>query len=162
MACAPSHLISGRHPGGAPRTVSPSPEEMIVLGQEMVKWCSDNKPLHLSQWWSVHKDISDDDWETMKKRPEFIRYYTKAMRIIGYSYLDKDSKVDVRIKDRWQRVYFKDLRKQEDEDAEFAAQLNAKDDNSISPLEELNTTKHELMLTKAELAGYKESNANKS
>jgi len=127
MACAPSHLIPDRHPGGRPRTVSLPPDEMIKLGEEMVKWCVENKPLHLSQWWSIHKDISDDDWETFKKRPEFVRYYTKAMRIVGMGYLDKDSKVDVRVKDRWQRVYFKDLRSQEDEDAKFASRLKAEE-----------------------------------
>lgn len=135
MTCGPSHLTPAQqqfgnknavgNKGGRQRTVSLPPEEMELLGQEMVTWCAENKPLHLSQWWSIHKDISDDDWETMKKRPEFIRYYMKAMRIIGYSYIDKDSKVDVRVKDRWQRVYFKDLAKQEDEDAKFKALLNA-------------------------------------
>ncbi len=123
MACAPSHLIPDRHPGGRPRTTSLPPDEMILLGEEMIKWCSENKPLHLSQWWSIHKDISDSDWDAMRKIPEFLQYYAKAMRIVGMSYLDKDSKVDGRIKDRWQRVYFKDLRYQEDEDAKVASNL---------------------------------------
>ena len=158
MICANSHLTKEKNRVGRPRTVSFEPDEMIKLGEGMVKWCSENKPLHLSQFWSVYKDISDDDWETLKKRPEFVRYYAKAMRIIGYSYLDKDSKVDCRVKDRWLRVYFKDLKNQEDEDAKFKAQLSSQDNNLISPKALENSLKHELMIVKAELAGYKEAN----
>jgi epoxyqueuosine reductase QueG len=135
MTCAPSHLLPERHAGGRPRTVSLTPDEMIKLGEEMVDWCAENKPLHLSQFWSIYKDISDDDWETLKKRPEFVRYYTKSMRIVGMSYLDKDSKVDVRVKDRWQRVYFKDLRNQEDEDAKTASNLKKEEARVINDVE---------------------------
>ena len=43
------------------------------------------------------------------------------MKLVGYGYLDKDSAVDVRLKDRWQRVYFKDLKESEDDDADAEA-----------------------------------------
>ncbi|HUX79862.1 MAG TPA: hypothetical protein VMW10_08995 [Alphaproteobacteria bacterium] len=120
------------NPVGRPRTVSLPPDEMVLLGKEMVAWCEENKPIHLSKWWSIHKDISDDDWECLKRAPEFLRYYTKAMRIVGFNYIDKDSSVDNRIKDRWLRVYFKDLRAQEDEDARFTSALKQKEQAVIS------------------------------
>ncbi len=103
--------------GGRPRTVSFSAEEMIALGEEMIEWIKTNKPIHLSMWYTQEKDFTDEQWDTFRKCPEFFHYYTKALKLIGYSYLDKDSNVDVRLKDRWQRVYFKDLKHQEDQDA---------------------------------------------
>ena len=103
------------HPGGRPRTVSFSVEEMIALGEEMVEWVKINKPIHLSIWYTQEKDFTDSQWDSFRKRPEFVHYYTKALKLVGYSYLDKDSQVDVRLKDRWQRVYFKDLREEEDQ-----------------------------------------------
>jgi hypothetical protein len=111
--------------GGRDRTVSFSEEEMIILGEEMVEWVKLHKPIHLSMWYTQHKDFTDKQWDTFRKCPEFFHYYTKALKLIGYSYLDKDSQVDVRLKDRWQRVYFKDLKESENEDAKFDADLKA-------------------------------------
>ena len=102
---------------GRPRLVSLPPEEMEKLGQEMVEWVKINKPIHLSMWYTQEKDFTDEQWDAFRKCPEFIHYYTKALKLVGYSYLDKDSNVDVRLKDRWQRVYFKDLKEEEDETA---------------------------------------------
>ena len=104
--------------GGRPRTVSFSPDEMIALGEEMIEWVKANKPIHLSMWYTQEKDFTDEQWDTFRKNPQFFHYYTKALKLVGYSYLDKDSQVDVRLKDRWQRVYFKDLRQSEDQDAD--------------------------------------------
>jgi len=111
--------------GGRPRTVSFTEEEMIALGEEMVNWVRENKPIHLSVWYTQVKDFTDEQWDTFRKRPEFVHYYTKALKLVGYSYLDKDSSVDVRLKDRWQRVYFKDLKEQEDLDADAEAARKA-------------------------------------
>src|ERR1700733_13688962 len=112
-------------PAGRPRTVSFTPDEMISLGEEMVKWVIENKPIHLSMWYTQHKDFTDEQWDTFRKCPEFFHYYTKALKLVGYGYLDKDSSVDVRLKDRWQRVYFKDLKQQEDSDADAEAARRA-------------------------------------
>lgn len=107
---------------GRPRTVSLPPDEMIALGKEMVEWVKINKPIHLSIWYTQEKDFTDEQWDTFRKCPYFFHYYTKALKLVGYSYLDKDSNVDVRLKDRWQRVYFKDLRDSEDADLDAEAE----------------------------------------
>ena len=63
---------------GTRRTVSPEPEEMIKLGEEMVKWCKDNDPLHITEWYCVEKGFTDKEWDTMIRREEFILYYQQA------------------------------------------------------------------------------------
>jgi len=119
--------------GGRPRTVCPEKEELINLGEEMVKWCSENKPLHLCEWYSIKEDITDNVWDTMRKREEFVHYYRKALKIVGLEYLDKDSSVDRTIKDRWQRVYFKDLKEEEDETAKYLQSLKLDDLEKLDP-----------------------------
>lgn len=109
--------------GGRPRTVTPPPEEMILLGEEMVSWVELNNPLHLSEWWSIEKFIVGKVWRNMIEAPEFSPYYERALRIIGKQYLDKTSNVREGVSQRWQRVYFKDLKEEEDETARFLQSL---------------------------------------
>lgn len=111
---------------GRPRTVSPPPEEMEALGIEMVLWIQNNPgALHVSEWYSLQKYFTDSAWETMVKRPEFVGYYEQAKRLIGKKYLDKTSNVREGISQRWQRVYFKDLKLAENEDADEDAKRKA-------------------------------------
>ncbi len=103
--------------GGRPRTVSLSPTEMINLGIEMVEWIKKHPDtLHLSEWYTIEKGYIYSEWETFIKKKEFVGYYEQALRLVGKKYLDKTSNVREGISQRWQRVYFKDIRKQEDED----------------------------------------------
>lgn len=97
-----------------PRSVSLPPEDMIKLGEEMVAWVKENKPLHISKWYSIEKGILFSEWDTMSKKPEFVPYYEQAMQIIGEQYLDKNSNVREGASQRWQRVYFRDLAREED------------------------------------------------
>lgn len=112
-----------------PRTVSLSPEEMIELGQEMVDFviADVNNILHLSEWYTIEKGFTYKEWETLKERIEFVPYYEKAMRLIGKKYLDKTSSVREGISQRWQRIYFKDLKREEDETAKYNAELSKND-----------------------------------
>jgi hypothetical protein len=114
-----------------PRTVSFEPNEMIALGKEMVQWVKENDPLHLSQWYCIHKGIKFSDWDTMTQRLEFIPYYEQAMRMIGVKYLDKNSNVREGISQRWQRLYFKDLKDDEDQTKVFESKLKSKENESL-------------------------------
>ena len=119
--------VESKHPGGRPRTVSFSPEEMISLGREMIEWVKKNEQsvLHLSEWYTIEKEYTYNEWKQFISKEEFRPYYEKALKIVGRKYLDKDSKVRDGISQRWQRVYFKDLREEEDETARFNASLKA-------------------------------------
>lgn len=105
--------------GGRPRTVSPPPEELEALGIEMIDWLEKTDDvLHVSDWYCLHKNFTDEAWETMTRRAEFVGYYKKALKIVGRKYLAKDSPIEPSLKQRWQRVYFKDLRREEDDTAD--------------------------------------------
>lgn len=109
-------------PAGTPRTVSLPPDEMIALGKEMIKWVIENDPIHLSEFYFGVKHYEYSKWDAMTQRPEFLPYYQQALAIIGYKYLRKDSPIEPSLKHRWQRVYFKDLKKSEDQDANDASE----------------------------------------
>lgn len=109
---------------GAPRTTSFPPEEMIELGKEMVEWVKAHPNiLHLSEWYTIEKMFIYEEWKCFIKCKEFFPYYEVALKLVGRKYLDKTSDVREGVSQRWQRVYFKDLREQEDEDLKFKSDL---------------------------------------
>lgn len=123
--------------GGRPRSVVPCKEEMIALGEEMIEWVKRNKPVHINQWWLIEKDIMKNVWNSMRQTPEFLHYYEKALSIIGNLYIDKESNVDPRVKDRFLRLYHKDLRDQEDADLRFQESIKSEfknDDEAMSAI----------------------------
>lgn len=89
------------------------------MGEEMVDYVKANKKtiLHLSEWYTIEKGFTYNEWKNFIKMSEFVPYYEKALRIIGLKYVDKNSNVRDGISQRWQRIYFGDLREQEDIDA---------------------------------------------
>lgn len=111
-------------PAGRPRTTCPEHDELIELGIEMCDWIKNNpNALHLSAWYSVEKWITNDAWDKMVEKIEFRVYYEIAKSMIGQKYLDKTSNVRENASQRWQRVYFKDLKKEENEQLAHEAEL---------------------------------------
>ena len=149
-------------PAGRPRTSTPPPDEMIALGEEMIAWVIKNKPLHLSHWWSVEKFITSKVWETMMVAPEFFPYYEHALRIIGLQYLDKTSNVRDSISHRWQRVYFKDLKQEEDEQLKFESQLKIKEFNAVNEEDKQRTDAVIELIKEAQKAYSERAKADKS
>lgn len=110
-----------------PRSMSFSQEEMIELGKEMVEYVTENKKtiLHLSQWYTIEKGFTYNEWKTFIQKEEFLPYYEQALKIVGMKYIDKNSNVRDGISNRWQRIYFGDLREGEDIDADAEAARKA-------------------------------------
>lgn len=122
--------MARKGPGGAPRTVTPPEEEMIALGKEMIDWVSRNRPLHINQWYSVHKGIL---WETYKeycRRAEFAPYNERALAIIGENYIN--GTVNASIAHRFMRHYFKDIKEDENELITFKAEQQGKQDRKTA------------------------------
>jgi len=113
-------------PPGALRTVSFPPDEMILLGKEMVTWVKKNikTVYHLSEWYTVEKMFTYNQWKSFIQCKEFLPYYEQALKIIAKKYLNGD--VPPPIAQRWQRIYFGDIRESEDVDAEADAERKAK------------------------------------
>lgn len=139
MALPPEYTEKG-HPnygGGRPRTTSFSIEDMEKLGVEMVNWVIVNKPLHLSQWYTIEKMITYNKWKAMIQCEEFLPYYEKALKLIGIQYIDKESRVRDSISQRWQRTYFNDLRELEDKEVVF------KEETKINAQAKLNSNQNQ-------------------
>jgi len=108
-----------------PRTTSLSSEDMIALGQEMIKWVKEHEPTiyHLSEWYTVEKMFTYNEWKKFIEKDEFRPYYEQALKIVSKKYLD--GTVPPPIAQRWQRIYFGDIRESEDIDAEVDARRKA-------------------------------------
>lgn len=102
--------------GGRPRTISLTEDEMIALGQEMVDFVTQNEHIvyNLSDWYTIEKGYTYNEWKTFIQKQEFLPYYEKALRIVGRKYLAKESPIEPSLKQRWLRLYFRDIREQED------------------------------------------------
>lgn len=117
--------------GGRPRTASLPPKEMIELGKEMVAWVKKNNPMHIKQFYSIHKKILFKDWDAMTQLPEFLPYYEQAMAQISLQYIDKTSSIRDSIAHRFLRLYFREVRNQEDEDARFEVMLKSENAEQV-------------------------------
>jgi hypothetical protein len=121
---------------GRPRTRSPQPEEAVELGEAMVKWCMENKPYRLAEWYCIEMGITEKDWKCLSQMPEFLAYYDQAKAIVAQQHID--GSVNPSIAHRFLGIYCKDVRQREkdlkDEDLanaiakiEAEAKIKAKD-----------------------------------
>ena len=97
---------------------------IVKLGKELVKWCeSDEKrdKLNLKQWWCIEKKMLQRDWDAICKQEVFLLYYEQARTYIGIKYLN--GTVNPSIAHHFLRLYFPDLRRQENDDSKFKAEL---------------------------------------
>ena len=117
------------HPGGRPRTVSLPPEQMIELGEQMIAWVTENNPLHLSQFYSNQMKFTDEAWRVMIECKEFSPYYQQALKLVRQNYID--GTVNPSIAQRFLRLYFKDLKEEENDTMRFKAQLDKETANAI-------------------------------
>ncbi len=162
-------MVSGRL-----RTTTPEDPELIKLGQELVKWATDEKTDELrcrfSQWYSLIKGITHNEWDLMLQKPVFRGYYEKAQTALAQKYVDgsvKDS-----IGHRFLRIYSPEVKHQENQDKEddlereleikkkLIDHQSAKENKNLSPIQDQIDLRHENMLLKAELESLK-ANANK-
>ncbi len=102
-----------KKPPHRPRTTTPPDEDLEKLGEEMIQWVTLNQPMHLSQWYTIHKRFTYNQWKAMIQIPLFLPYYEQALKMVGIKYINGD--VNPSIAQRFLRVYFKDLKEEEDE-----------------------------------------------
>jgi hypothetical protein len=144
-----------------PRSVSYDPDEMIALGEEMLKWIVENDPIHLCQFYSLKKMFTYKQWDTMTQREEFIPYYEKALQIIGLKYILKDNEIESSIKHRFLRLYFKDLKHSENEKITFESSASLAQ-TSVPPNSDSIELQQKNMRLEARIAELEALSGNKS
>jgi len=110
---------------GRPRTTTPEPEELIKLGEDLVKWATeetDELRLRFCEWYSLKHGILDKEWELMVRKEEFGGYYEKARTALARNWLHKYENSS--IAHRFMRIYCPDVKREENETKEFEARLN--------------------------------------
>lgn len=95
-------------------------EECEELGKDILNWVQENPKATYWVPWYLSKGMLHDDWEALANRPEFIRYYLTARRILASNIaLRKD--LAPSYGNRYLALYDPDLRAHEkeikDEDA---------------------------------------------
>lgn len=108
----------------------PSPgfddESCIKLGKELLSWIEEvekmpddkkNRIIHLSQWYSEIKEITRTQWESIIIRDCFKGYYERAQMWMGTRMM-LNPDMPTAYGCRFQKIYFKDVAKQEREDVE--------------------------------------------
>ena len=113
---------SGRH-----RTTTPEDPELEELGQEMVAWATEKTRefrAHIKQWYSLEKGFTKKQFDLMIEKPIFQEYYEKAMAAIAIRYLD--GTVNQSIAQRFLRLYFPDLREEENDLLKLKAEIGKK------------------------------------
>jgi hypothetical protein len=118
------------HAGGRPRTVSLHPDGMEKLGKEMVDWVIKNDPYHLNEWYSITKRFTYKEWKTFIQRPEFVPYYEQALTYVSKHYINGD--INPSIAQRFLRIYFKDVKEEENETAKFNSDLKVEEVAKVS------------------------------
>lgn len=125
-------------PGGAPRTVSPSHEDVIKLGEDLVEWAStppteDNPKMRFADWYSLEQFMILKEWKLLKQMPSFSPYYEKARTLLSKHYINagKDDTMNAGIAHRFLRHYcWDDVAEMEDAQVEHEARAKALIDTS--------------------------------
>lgn len=120
-----------------------SDEDVIALGEDLISWIrkkynEKDMPVHLTEWYSLEKDILYPDWDNIRKRKEFLKYYESALDLMVLC-TQKNQNLETAYGSRFLGVYSKDLRKHErevkfeviDHEAQVKAEANNK--NQTSP-----------------------------
>jgi len=117
---------------GTHRTTTPEDPELEKLGEELVKWATEESKelrFQLKQWWCLEKGLLKKQWDLMCEKPVFQAYYERAQTALSTRYVD--GSINAPIANRFLRLYFPEIRKEEDEKAKYLANLN-KEDTGLS------------------------------
>ena len=128
----PKECMQKGHPdygGGRPRTSSPSKEELIELGKDLVEWASEQTtkkdPIRVRFCdWYTDRGFIRKQWEDFRDKPEFSWYYEKARSLMALRYID--GTVNQSIAHRYLRIYDPEMKDSEDQDADVAEERKAR------------------------------------
>lgn len=111
-------------PAGRPRTSSPTPDECVKLGEELVEWATEETKewrCLFQQWYSIKKGILRKDWKALVQIPQFLPYYEIAQAALAKKAID--GTMEKSFGQRYVRLYDRGLIEVENEQAIFDADL---------------------------------------
>ena len=120
---------------GRPRTTTPNDEELIELGEELLTWATEKtKELryHLNQWYCLEKGYTKKQWDLMCDKEAFRAYYERARIAIAKRYVD--GSINSTIACRFLRLYFPELRDEENATKKYEADLRKLDPEQAKEL----------------------------
>jgi len=117
---------------GRPRTVSPSPEECITLGEDLKSWATEETKewrCLLGQWWCLKHGLLRSEWNTLKQAKEFLPYYEAAQQSLAVKCVSGTMKEG--FAQRYIRLYDRELVEEENAQAKIDADLKRPLENAI-------------------------------
>ena len=120
---------------GRPRTVSPTPEECIELGKDLVAWATEETKewrCLFQQWYSLKHGILRKDWKAMVQVPEFLPYYEMAQAALSKKSVD--GTMEKTFGQRYIRLYDRELIEEENAQAKIDAELKRPLENANQPI----------------------------
>ncbi len=115
-------------PAGRPRECIPEKEEMIQLGEDLVKWASEKKKGELRcrwcEWYACKHFFIRKQWKRMLDTPEFRPYYEAAQPYLAEKWID--GTINQSIAHRYLRIYDPELKEHENEDSDVECERKAK------------------------------------
>jgi hypothetical protein len=112
------------------RKVTPSPEEVIEIGKELVEWAKvedkDNPRLMFAEFYSGVKHILRREWKALLKLDEFAPYYEQAQQILAKRCID--GTMEKSFGHRFLRLYNREVVDAENEEKAYNYQLKRKEE----------------------------------
>lgn len=128
---------------GRPPKPGFSNEELIVLGEDLLKWMKEKEKeevVHLSEFYSEKKGISPSYWkDNIADRECFRSYYERALVWMGKKLL-KNKKLSPTYGSRFIGIYFKEVKEHEFDEKkkiiDYELDQKAARQQTISPFQE--------------------------
>lgn len=134
-------------PMGRVRTSSPDDEELEKLGQELVQWATEPTSelrYHINQFWLLEKKLSRESLKRARTNPVYRPYHDQAKAALANRYVD--GSINPSIAQRFLRLYFDDLREEEDYQVRLKAELQRmqKEEDNEQRIDEIRKALKEL------------------
>lgn len=125
-------------PAGCPRTATPTKEEVIELGKDLVRWASEDpedpkdKRTAWCFWYAEVQGMIKSQFSALKQLPEFRHYYEIARSKMAKRLHNEE--LEKGLCHRYLRYYDQDLADAEDETKRFDADLKRMSEQQVQDL----------------------------
>lgn len=121
--------------GGRPRYTSPSPEEVIKLGEDLVQWATEptsEKRTAWSFWYCLKHGMIQTQFKALKNLEEFKPYYEIARSAMAQKIHNEE--LEKGMAHRYVRMYDRELAEEEDQTKRDDADIKRMSDEQVQDL----------------------------